>query len=328
MTGLLEALKKENNIGVSNTNNQENNTINIPLVIESYNTEGDIHYAEGYSMITKELIKVKLREVSMTNKTEASERPEIKDFKNTRHARYSEPKKSVLCFDACYLDTDGMYSSRWAQTLTSQKYVGKNLIVDAFVNIVPKDKNKPDSFNKVSVDMIVGNTTVNSMDEFNAFALKVFHPKLTTSRNYMIVTLKEQNGDSHTLKIYPKMIDKVEDDYKVKIMDTAQNSLDDFYQNEAKANISKFISDALNLGNIEVRLFNISKIYAGEKTVSKIFKLNNGEDLKAKYMISENVIGFRKTIITYRERNDGSYFATFIKPVSNNVNEKKAIEDY
>lgn len=320
---LLEENKKtsKDSVGIENS-------INMPVRITDYSEDGLFLF--GTNLSNGESVKVFLRNVERKTTT-AEPRPEIADFKNKKHSRYCEKNNSIVCCEGAFFDEEKQaYNARWISTLTSQKYKGNVFINDAIVNLVPKSDNN--EFNKLSVDMIGNSSIIKSKDEFDAFMLQAFTKKSETSNNYIAIIIEDIVGQKLSIKAYPKKIEKVIDDEKIKVMDdNPYNSLNEFYSNERnKNNINILLASLSQPEQFTVKCIVLKKLYAGEKTVSKTFSGKNADLLKQKYDIKKEdktFIGFRKTIIAVRQRPDGTYFATYIRNLTND-NSQKLIEDY
>ena len=104
---------------------------------------------------------------------------------------------------------------------------------------------------------------------------------------------------------------------KYKIMDTPENSLKYFYESNK---YSKLVSELIQNPEVTTDVFHQGTIYTGADTSQKIYA-KDFNSLKDAYKLSEdeNKIGYKKTVLAVRSRDDGSVYCTFVKPLVNNT---------
>lgn len=308
MSGLIEEYKKENNIVENNNSNNNQKTLNMPIRITGYEDQ----FFVGTRLDTKELVKVKLRDVP-DNPNSKFTRPTIKEFSTKNEKRFCKINESIISFDNTYKEEDGTYNSRWANTLSNQKRKSDVFIVNANVSITDNG-----SFKGVSIKILKKCEIVNSVESLEKSLMNCFVPKTFKARNFAVIRLTDNSGSCETVIVYPKLIETIVDEDKVNVMDTPEESLKNFYEKNNKASMVK---DLVVNPNISTEIIHGATLYTGGDTTTKIVDDNrNVSFLNENYFVDSDkkVLGYKKTVIALRSRSDGSLFAVYVKPYINN----------
>jgi hypothetical protein len=310
MSSILGQYIETNNLNKKEPADGYSQTTNMPVKITSYTDE---HFI-GIRLDTKEEVKVKLRPYENKGK---NIRPELEDFKSKKAKRFADPKHdSVLLFDNTYFDEkNDEWNSRWANTLTNQKFKSKVLVMNANIKIVEKPE-----FSYIEANIIKSKKIIQTVEELQAELTEAFTSRNYKSRTFAVIKLVDSTGMAYSITAYPNIVEtEDEDGDKIKLMDTPENSYNNFVSDEKR---SKIVFDFINNPEITVEMFVAAKLFLGGDTGTRI--LDNATEkarLKEEYTIQEDdgiKAGFRKTVLAVRDRADGSMFVSFVKPLTNN----------
>lgn len=320
----LKQYAEENNLNTplsSKNDNQE--TTNLPVSITGYI---DNEFFEGVRLDTKENVRVKMRPVEQKGE---NERPVVGNFADKKHKRYAEAGKSILLMENCYQEEDGTWNTRWANTLSSPKYKSTVCILYSNVKIVEKPNRT-----YVEVNALKSKKIITNDEEFKNVLIEAFSPKVNKARNFALIRLTDADGYKVIFNAYPNLIEIEEDGDKFKVMDSPEASYQKFMEEPKNAKKIKTIMDLINVPDITIEVFLGTILYLGADTNKKI--VDNQylvEQFKKEYIVKKEekeqttegeVIkvveraGFKKTIIAFKNRDDGSLFVTALKALVNN----------
>lgn len=285
-------------------------SINMPVRITGYE---DNKYFIGQRIDTKEMVRIKLREdVTATGK---NARPEVTDFQDKKSKRYAPINDAILLFDNTYLGEDGVWVSRWANTLHKKKMKASVVIFPATVRFV-------DEGNYIQVRVIKNRKWIQNEDELKEEIIKSLQPKGAGARPFVHVRIKTKE-ENYISTIVPKMIEVPnEDNELIKVADTGENSYEEFNK-LPKAN---FIKECCLLDDVTIEILTGAALYLGGDTrdrffstpyLRKILEPSYLLDSTAKKEISN--YGYQKTVLAIREIEDtGMLFIADVKPLVNN----------
>lgn len=320
----LKQYAEENNLNTpvsSKNDNQE--TINIPITVTGYI---DNEFFEGIRLDTKEKVKIKMRPVEQKGE---NLRPVVENFADKKHKRYAEVNKSILLMENCYQEEDGTWNTRWANTLSSPKYKATVCILYSNVKIVEKTNRT-----YVEVNTLKSKKIISSVEDFKNVLLEAFSPKVNKARNFALIRLTDADGYKVIFNAYPNLVEIEEDGEKFKVMDSPELSYKKFMEDPKNAKKIKTIMDLINVPDITIEVFLGTTLYLGADTNKKIVDNQfQSEQFKKEYIVKKEekeqtpdgeVIkvveraGFKKTIIAFKNRDDGSLFVTALKALVNN----------
>jgi hypothetical protein len=312
---ILKGLEEKH--GVNNNSGGDNNrqSINLPVKITAYEED---KYFIGERIDTKEMVKVKLREdVSATGK---NARPEVVDFQDRRSKRYAPPGDSILLFDNAYLGEDGVWISRWANTLhKKRKMEAKVLVLPATVRFVD-DANKP----YIQVRVIKGTKWIHTLEDLEYALTKALQPKGAGSRPFAHVRLKSSEGEERIYTVSPKMLETTMNEQQMKIPASGEES----YQNFLEQEKNKLIIDCCSTPEITVEVLTGASLYLGGDTRDRFLSTAYLRNMiEPAYLIDKagnkeiSNYGYQKTVIAVREIEDvnGLMFVSDVKPLVNNT---------
>jgi hypothetical protein len=303
--------------GVNNNTGGDNNRQSINLAVKITGYEEDKYFI-GQRIDTKEMVKVKLREDVSAKGQNA--RPEVIDFQDRRSKRYAPPNDSILLFDNAYIGEDGVWVSRWANTLhKKRKMEAKVLILPATVRFVDDQTNK-----YVQVRVIKSRKWINTEEDLKYNLIKALQPKGAGSRPFAHVRLKSAEGEQRIYTVSPKMLDTTINDQQMKIPATGEES----YKNFAEQEKNKMIIDCCSIPEITVEVLTGASLYLGGDTRDRFLSTHHLRNMiEPAYLIDKagnreiSNYGYQKTVIAVRELADvnGLMFVSEVKPLVNNT---------
>jgi len=289
-------------------------SFNLPVLITGYE---DNQFFIGQRLDTKEMVKIKLREDVVAKG--ANPKPVVADFSDFKNKRYAKPNDAILLFDNSYVGEDGVWVSRWANTLhKTPKMESQVLIMNSSIRFV-EDKGQK----YVQVRVMKKRAWINSIQELEANLVMALNPKSPSSRPFAYVRLKSSDEEVVTYYVSPKMIEIEVNGQKVKSPALGQESYQEFLTKEH----SKVIMECCNLPEVTVEVLYGTSIYFGGDTKDKYFSNAAIRGmLESAYFIdpakdnSLQNLGFKKTVIAVREMHgtNGLMFVTEAKPLVNN----------
>jgi hypothetical protein len=308
--GILDSYVEQNNLNKKESS-EHSETVNIPLKVTGY--EDDMFV--GIRMDTKEEVKVKMRDVEQKGDFT---RPSIADFSTKKGKRYAPTGESILMLESSYQEEDGIWNTRWANTLSIPKRPDKVVVLNANVKIVDKA-----DYSYVEVSTLKARVRIQSHEELREALKKAFTATAPRARGFALIKVMETDGSTFIFNAFPNLVElEDEDGDKYKAMDTPENSLQKFEEDPKK---SKIVFDLMNNPEIEFEIFIGARLYLGADTNKKVVENSYvSEAFKKEYMVEPKEdgerprAGFKKTIMAIRARDDGSFFITAIKQLVNN----------
>ena len=304
--------------GVNNYSSGENKgtTYNMPVKITGY--ENDTYFL-GERIDTKEMVKIKLRDVP---KKGENARPEVTDFQDRRSKRYAPPNDSILLFDNCYQEEDGTWNSRWANTLhKKRKMEAKVLVLPSTVRFVDDGNNR-----YVQVRTLKSHHWINTPEDFQYALTKALQPVSAGSRPFAYIRLTSNEGEKRLYTASPVMQEVSMEGQTIRIPADGEVS----YQNFAQQDRNKLIYDCINMPEVTVEVITGSSLYFGGDTRDRLLSTPYlREMIEPAYFIDKNAenlreisnYGYKKTVIAVRqiEEANGLLFVSDAKPLENNT---------
>ncbi len=296
------------------TEDKKSNTFNLPVEVIRY--EGNI--LVGKRLDTKEEIKIKLRPVEVKGE---NKRIEIEDFANPRHKKHAETG-AIILFDSSYQEQDGVYNSRWANTLHRKKMQSKVLIMYSTVKFVETPQSR-----YVQVKTLKKREFIDNINTLRMHLTKALEPKNPASRPFAYIRLKDSYGEKKLLSVNPLMLAKKTNDGRdVKAPASGLESMENYmssYQNE------ELLQAACNDPEVVVEVIYGSNLYLGGDSRDRLLsnKVIRGL-LEPAYLINPAApqndamnYGYKKSVIAIREidSEDGIVFVSEVKPLINNI---------
>ena len=310
----LNQYVEDNNLN-KNNENKSNETVNLAIKVTNY-LDGDL--IEGVRIDTGEIVRGRMRNVEQKGELA---RPSIADFKTKNHKRFAPKDKSILMLENCYLESDGVWNTRWINTFSTPKRPSTVVVLNSHLRIVENGENS-----YVEVNAIKSKALITSGESLKESLLRAFTAKVHRARNYAIIRLTDADGAKFIIKAFPDLIEVVDPDdadSKTKVMNSPENSYNKFVEDSQR---SKIVFDLMNDPEITIEVFMASRLYLGGDTNTRIIStpyMKNG--IKKEYNIEsvegdkKIIEGYKKTIIAFRSRDDGSMFVTGVKQVVNNT---------
>ena len=301
MSGLIKNLKEE--IGSEASITGQISTINLAIRVLAYE---DGKYVIGTRVDTNEQVKVFLRDVKQNS---SYDRITVETL-SAQHGKYTVTagdENSIVLFESAYQEEDGTWNARWIKVLSNKKWPSRVLSLPASVQIVPYQDKK---FLSVDVIKKIIRVEDKSIENIKRVVIEGLKPKMIKMTPVVAVRLTDSIGDSITGMFYAKK--EVVNENK-QVMQPHQY-IDELWNKER---FQKIISNASNT-EIYVDVIYITQMNFGadtnEKIVGNKFEV---EKIKNEYLSEDNEKLYKKTILTLRERDDGSLFLTLAEPVQN-----------
>lgn len=301
--------------GNTNTNeDKKSNTFNLPVEVIRY----EDNILIGKRLDTKEEIRIKLRPVEVKGE---NKRIEIEDFANSRHKKHAEAG-AIILFDGSYQEQDGVFNSRWANTLHRKKMQSKVLIMYSTVKFVETPQAR-----YVQVKTLKKREFIDNMNSLYTHLVKALEPKTPASRPFAYIRLKDNMGEKKLLSVNPLMVaKKTLDNRDVKAPSTGEESVNAYlssYQN------AQLLEAACNDPEILVEVIYGSNLYLGADSRDRLLSNKTIRGLlEPAYLINPAApqndalnYGYKKSVIAIREidSEDGIVFVSEVKPLINNT---------
>jgi len=293
--------------------NKANNSAmeNIAIKVSGY--EGDFFC--GVKLGTGEEIKLKLREFNgVSNFT----RPSIDSFRDQGSSLHTKIG-GVLQFDNCKLESEGSYSSSWANVLSSE--VGKAWVFTGHTRLSSGTNSHGKQWLKVDLIKSRDYVSVDSKETLDKLLLIGLKPATQYSNPFTMIRVTDELGDS--IMAYAN-VSKYQEKDKYNETMTANDSLEEFKNSE----IYLLILEALKDSDSKVEILHAASIFAGPATLNKHFT-NEREKarLESHYIIKDTddegnekeFFGYADSIVAMRKHGDGTPYITHVKPINSNA---------
>lgn len=304
MSGSIQEFKKENEELFNKKEGDLPETENIAITLTGYE---DDKYFVGQRKDTKEMIKIHLRPVEQKGKYERIGIEKLsneKDYKN-----YVKPgvPESVLLFESCYQEEDGTWNSRWVNVLSKEKKPARVFVMTSSLTLANYQDSKFFVVNAIkSVDPV---TEINDLQNKVIEGLRPKMPKMTPA---VAIRFTDNIGDSIIHKVFAKK--EVVND--VKEVMQPENYIQDIFSNER----FQKLTELLNKPGFKVEVMSLTSMTFGADTNSKMisnaYEINK---MNTEYKDEQGNDLYKDTILTLRERDNGSLFLISSSPKRNNV---------
>jgi hypothetical protein len=307
--------KLEEKHGIQNYSNNDSKgvTYNMPVKIQSYE---DDQFFIGERLDTKEIVKIKLRDVPQKGK---NARLEVTDFQDKRNKRHAPAGDSILLFDNTYQEEDGTWNSRWANTLHKKRMPSKVIILPSTIRFVDDGTNR-----YVQVRTIKNRHWINTMEDLEYAITKALQPKGPGTRPFAHIRLTSSDGEKRIYTASPVIKDVTVDEQVIKMPASGEESYQDFLTKER----NKMIIECVTLPDITVEVLAGTALYFGGDTRDRLLSTPYLRNMiEPAYLIDPNAekqisnYGYKPTVIAVRELEDvnGLLFVSDAKPLVNNT---------